>query len=92
MRHLAGFFLVATFGSNVAVAKNLDNGCESVRLEQVPANARASLVEQADGKLTNVCRLKRAGAISYRAHGRESGITVEVLADGVVLWRHWSGS
>jgi hypothetical protein len=71
-------------------AKSADGRCESVRLAEVPSAARTSLVDNAEGSFENVCRVRRGGAFAYRAHGRGSGITVEVSPQGEVIWRHWS--
>jgi hypothetical protein len=92
---LAGRSVVLRFASALlalaSVAQATDR-CTSIALTDVPPAARRSLeIEAADGPLENVCFLRERGSISFRAHGKGSGITVEVSPMGQVLRREWSG-
>jgi hypothetical protein len=89
MRRIVAFVAIALFPI-AAGAKSADGRCDSVRLSELPQAVRSSLLDNAEGSFDNVCRVRRGESVAYRAHGRGSGITVEVSSLGEVLWRHWS--
>jgi hypothetical protein len=87
MNRLIAILFAGILAPAVAEAESLAR-CESVRLASVPAAARTKLAQVTEGA---VCRTRRGDAVVYRAHERDSSITVEVAADGEILWRHWRG-
>jgi hypothetical protein len=92
---LAGRSVVRLFASALlmlaSVARATDR-CKPIALTDVPPAALRSLeIEAAEGPLEDVCSVRERGSISFRAHGKGSGITVEVSPAGQVLRREWSG-
>jgi hypothetical protein len=86
MIRFTGILVVGILAPAVAEAD-----CESVRLANVPAAARTRLAQVTQGAAQRVCRMRRGESVVYRAHEQDASITVEVAANGEVLWRHWRG-
>lgn len=68
--------------------------CDRMPLDAVPPIPRQALIDGAADRygLDGVCRLHDHGTIAYRAHGRGTGITIEVSPSGLPLHREWTGT
>ena len=81
--------LLVGFLAPAAARAEAHDRCDSVRLASLPAAARTRLAKVTGGSTQHVCRVRHGRAVVYRAHEADPSITVEVAADGEVLWRHW---
>jgi hypothetical protein len=62
--------------------------CRPIPREEVPIEVLLSLENEVGGGMERLCRTPTG---TYRAHGRGSGITVEMSPGGDVLGRQWDG-